>query len=393
MAGLLGTQFGSLLVEPARAEERIRVATFNCSMNRNEPGQLLRDLTSGSDSQIQKVASIIRIVRPHIVLLNEFDEVPNAEAVELFRSQYLQRETEDGGISGTPIAYPHAFIPTVNTGVPSNRDLDHDGRSDGPGDAFGFGRFPGQYGMVVLSQFPLKPEEVRSFGNLLWKDMPSPLLPEATQDGRIQRWYSSDDLNVFRLSSKSHCDVPILVGSTPLHLLISHPTPPAFDGAEDRNGRRNHDEIRLWKEYLTSEDAAWLKDDTGRTGGLPTSQHFVIAGDLNADPVDGGSVPGAIQQILNHPRVNSLFVPESMGAVEAATLQAKANVQHKGPPGQDTSDFNDQSVGNLRVDYVLPSNSLQVTGSGVYWPGQGEAGAELVDCSDHRLVWIDLVVP
>ena len=83
-----------------------------------------------------------------------------------------------------------------------------------------------------------------------------------------------------------------------MHVLASHPTPPAFDGPEDRNGKRNHDEIRLWADYLTGGAAA------GYLGAsLPEDEPFVILGDLNADPLDGGSVPGAIQQLLNHPRI------------------------------------------------------------------------------------------
>ena len=31
------------------------------------------------------------------------------------------------------------------------------------------------------------------------------------------------------------------------------PTPPAFDGEEDRNGRRNHDEIRFWVDYVSTQ--------------------------------------------------------------------------------------------------------------------------------------------
>ncbi|MEZ4950428.1 MAG: hypothetical protein R2784_13730 [Saprospiraceae bacterium] len=64
--------------------------------------------------------------------------------------------------------------------------------------------------------------------------------------------------------------------------MISHPTPPVFDGKEDRNGKRNHDEIRLWKDYI--QNAAYLKDDNNRTEGLEKDAHFVIMGDSNADP-------------------------------------------------------------------------------------------------------------
>jgi hypothetical protein len=60
---------------------------------------------------------------------------------------------------------------------------------------------------------------------------------------------------VLRLSSKSHWDVPIDIplgdGVTKrVHMLLHHPTPPAFDGEEGRNLRRNHDEIRLFADYV-----------------------------------------------------------------------------------------------------------------------------------------------
>jgi hypothetical protein len=47
-------------------------------------------------------------------------------------------------------------------------DLDNDGtigvRDNAyAGDALGFGRFPGQYGMLVLSRFPIDTSRVRTF--------------------------------------------------------------------------------------------------------------------------------------------------------------------------------------------------------------------------------------
>ena len=74
-----------------------------------------------------------------------------------------------------------------------------------------------------------------------------------------------------------------------------------FDGAEDRNGTRNHDEIRFWADYV--EDASYIYDDAGVYGGLGGGARFVIAGDQNSDPLDGDSIPGAIQQLLDHRRI------------------------------------------------------------------------------------------
>ena len=194
---------------------------------------------------------------------------------------------------------------------------------------------------------------------------------------------------MLRLSSKNHCDVGVKVGRTTVRVLVSHPTPPAFDGPEDRNGRRNADEIRLWADYLS--DAPYLAAKGPET--------FVIVGDLNADPIDGGSVPGAIQQLLDHPKVQGGTNPRSEGAAEASRLQRGANDRHKGDPALDTADFSDASVGNLRADYVLPSKDLKVVGGGVFWPVAADPLARLVAMSpkvassDHRLVYLDVVVP
>src|SRR5699024_9204094 len=138
----------------------------------------------------------------------------------------------------SPAFYPYSFSAPVNTGVPSELDLDRDGTVGGPDDAWGFGEFPGQYGMVVLSRHPIRADQVRTFQDRRWADMPRNLLPTD--------FYGPEISPQLRLSSKSHWDVPVQIGSTVLHVLAAHPTPPSFDGPEKRNQRRNHDEIRLW---------------------------------------------------------------------------------------------------------------------------------------------------
>src|SRR3546814_8760084 len=112
---------------------------------------------------------------------------------------------------------------------------------------------------------------------------------------------------------------------TPLgvvHFLISHPTPPVFDGAENRNGLRNHDEIRLWAEYLSGAAIDWLYDDSGRRGGLAPDAAFVLAGDLTADPVDGDGYQHPVRLLLDHPRINAAFVPTSTGDRKSPRLNS-----------------------------------------------------------------------
>src|SRR5262249_14666285 len=145
-----------------------------------------------------------------------------------------------------PVSYPYRYTAPSNTGVPSGFDLDNNGSVGGGNDAFGFGAFPGQFGMAVYSKYPIDVANVRTFQKFLWKDMPGALLPDNPSTPEPADWYSPDELAVFRLSSKSHWDVPITIDHHVVHFLVSHPTPPVFDGPEDRNGLRNHDEIRFW---------------------------------------------------------------------------------------------------------------------------------------------------
>ena len=386
------------VVMPAQAtggnEERaVRFATFNASLNRGSIGELLDDLATPDDPQIQAVAEIIQRTRPDVLLINEFDYDPNGTAMALFQENYLS-VSQNGA---TPISYPHTFAAESNTGIQSGRDLDKNGVIGGPGDAFGFGFFPGQFGMAVFSMYDIDEGTARTFQNFLWKDMPGRLIPANPVTG--EPWYDEGDMEVFRLSSKSHWDLPIQVGSKTVHFLVSHPTPPVFDGPEDRNGTRNFDEIRFWADYIRGgQHSRYIYDDAGAYGGLAPGALFVIAGDQNADPFDGDSVPGAAQQLLDSPKVNTKITPASDGGVEAAD-QGPPNDTHLGDPAFDTADFSEAAFGgpgNLRADYVLPSRSLKMVDAGIFWPTSDDPYFYLTGpgfppvSSDHRLVWIDI---
>jgi hypothetical protein len=237
----------------------------------------------------------------------------------------------------------------------------------------------------VLSKFPIDAAAARSFRLLRWSALPGALEPKHP-DGRA--FYPPAVWAQLRLSSKSHWDLPIDTPLGRIHLLAAHPTPPVFDGPERRNAARNHDEIRLWAEYLTPGDKPWLCDDAGRCGGLAEGERFVIAGDYNADPADGGSLPGAIHQLLEHPRVLRYATPRSEGAMASAQANA-VNGAHRSFAGHDTAQFGPRN-GNYRVDYVLPSVGLPVQASGVFWPAPAQPGTEWLDATDHRMVWVDL---
>lgn len=363
----------------------LRVASYNVSLYDDESGGLIRRL-GADDTRARAIAAVLQRVRPDIVLLNEFDFDTEGRAAELFQQHYLQVPQRDGGEA---LHYAYRYLAPVNTGVPSGLDLDRNGSigglsRNGGNDAWGYGLHPGQYGMLLLSRYPIDYAQVRSFQRFKWRELPGAQPPRDPLTG--EAWYSATAWAQFRLSSKSHWDVPVRTPLGVLHVLAAHPTPPVFDGPENRNGRRNFDEIRLWAEYLSPGERPWLCDDQGHCGGLPRDAHFVIVGDYNADPVDGEGVADAMNQLLQHPRVNALSPPRSEGASERAMRYA---LPRQGEIATHTADFG-AKAGTLRVDYVLPSQGLPVVGSGVFWPREGAPEAALAKASDHHLVWIEL---
>ncbi|BAY23500.1 phytase [Calothrix sp. NIES-2100] len=380
----------------------IRFSQFNASLNRNADGQLITDLSTPNNAQAKAVAEIIQRNNPDILLVNEFDyvKVNPLEAVQLFQQNYLA--VSQNGATG--VNYPYFYIAPSNTGIASGFDLNNDGQvvttpgASGYGDdAFGFGNFPGQYGMLLLSKYPIDTANIRTFQNFLWKDMPNSLLSTISTPNSNTPWYSPEEQNALRLSSKNHWDVPIKINGETIHVLVSHPTPPTFDGTEDRNGKRNHDEIRLWADYITPGKGDYIYDDAGKKGGITAGSRFVIMGDQNADPVDGDSYDNAIRQLLQHSGINTNVIPTSPGASQQAALQGGANVNQKGNANFDTADFPDTAPGNLRTDYVLPSADLTISNSAVFWPVNTDPNFPLVGTfpfpsSDHRLVYADVEV-
>jgi len=333
---------------------------------------LLRDILKGEDRDIQSAVDVIAHISPDILLLTGFDWDHGMSTLGAFASLL--------GVAGTP--YPHLYAARPNAGKASGLDLDGDGRLGGPRDAQGYGRFAGHGGMALLSRLPLVHDEVREFTDLRWKDFPGALLPE-TDAGPFP---SAEALDAQLLSSVAHWDVPVIMeGGTRLHLLSFAAGPPVFDGPEDRNGRRNHDEVALWSHYLA-----------GGLGQSAPDDLIVVLGNANLDPADGEGLQDAILDLLAHPRVQDAR-PHSAGGDEAAGAQRGANIGQSGDPNLDTADWSDDpGPGNLRVSYVLPDRQLSVIASGVFWPAAGDPMRQLIEgegASRHRLVWVDIEVP
>ncbi|MFC6635974.1 endonuclease/exonuclease/phosphatase family protein [Sulfitobacter sediminilitoris] len=313
------------------AAETLRVATFNTELSRKGPGLLLRDIARANDPQINAVIAEIRKAGPDVIALQGFDFDLENTALEAF-AVALEAQGQ---------SYPYFFAAPPNAGLQTDLDLDGDNQLGGPGDAQGYGRFFGQGSMAIMSRYPVLTAEVEDHSQLLWRKLPNALLPEMAG----KPFPSEEALEVQRLSSHGHWIVPILhpvFGR--VSILTYHATPPVFDRAEDRNGKRNHDETAFWVHYLN-----------GSFGGPPDGQ-FLLVGDANLDPQGGDGRGQIMATLLSHPMLQD--------------------------PLPDLETVMWQQTGPLRVDYVLPSSDWKVIDAGVM-PINPAA-------SRHALVWVDV---
>jgi hypothetical protein len=333
--------------------EALRIATWNVGLDRTGPGLLVAELAKGDTPQIASVVRVLSALDADVVLLSSVDYDRGGVALGLLADR----------LAAAGLDYPHRFALRPNTGMQTGFDVDGNGRIGDPQDAQGWGLFAGQGGMAILSRLPLDAGAAKDHSVFLWRDLPEALLPEGM---------APDLQDVQRLATTGFWVVPVLTESGPLHLLAWHATPPVFDGPEDRNGRRNHDEAAFWRYYLE-----------GSLPMQPPDGPFVLLGDGNLDPVDGDGLADGIVSILSHPRLQDPVPRGSHGRSEPA---------QGGDPALDTALYD--SIGGLRLDYVLPASQLAVTAAGVLWPGQDDPlAADLAAASRHFPVWVDVELP
>ena len=327
---------GLLVCAGPLAADSYRIATYAAPLSRDGPGLLLRDLIKGEDPQIAAIQSVIADIDPDILLLADFDYDLDGLALAAFANAF-----------SNPFPYPFAQAP--NAGRATGLDVDGNGRTGEARDAMGYGRFAGDGGLAVLSRYPIDEEGLRDYGDLLWRDMPSAVLPVGP-DGP---YFSEAVMDILPVSSTAHWDLPVLLPDGPVHLLAFAATPPVFDGPEDMNGLRSRDELRLWEHVLD-----------GRLGTMPAS--FVVIGNSNLDPVAGDGDRAAMARFLAR---NDLQDPHA---------------------GQPNADWGADGPGALRVSYVLPSRDWRVVDAGTYAPPSVLEGDEGSLVGPHRLVWVEI---
>ncbi|MGR5173639.1 endonuclease/exonuclease/phosphatase family protein [Vibrio owensii] len=419
--------------------KEVKIATYNLSFDRStfedlvaemqvEPAKQTELVTAYLDGtiadedktmaekviQIRNVAAIIQKNRPDVLMMAEYNNDGTGEdmvALEGFQNNYLSVAQSLDGAGGEanlePIEYPYAESYSTNTGLNSGLDLDNNGTAGQlPGDAWGFGFYHGQYAFALMSKYEIDTENTRTFQEFKWKDMEGAEIPKITicdgsqtiPDGMKcgDDWYTDEEWDVVRLSSKNHVDAPIIIptekGDEVVHLLMSHPTPPVFDPG--KNKVQNGAEVEFWHHYVQGKE--YFYDDAGNKGGLTEGAKFVMMGDQNLDPLDGDGFSDIMQAFHNDPLVNQEVMngelyPTSFGAAEHAVDSSSTHPI----PNRITSTF------GLGVDYAMPSANLNVVDSGVYWAASYEEGRKLFNddrigkygngkdvSSDHRMIWI-----
>ncbi len=318
------------MTAPGRADT-LRFATFNTELSRKGPGLLLRDILAAKDAQVNAVLAQIIAADADVIALQGID----------YDLENLTLAALSDALKAKGAAYPYVFAAPPNAGRQTAFDMDGDGKTGGAGDAQGYGRFFGQGSMALLSRFPVATQDVQDFTQMLWQDMPGALLPE--KDGLP--FPSAPALAAQRLFSHGGWAVPVdhpTLGR--VTVLTYHATPPVFDGPEDRNGKRNHDETAFWTHYLN-----------GAFGAVPAGR-LVLLGDANLDPDRGDGLGAAMADLLRHPMLQD--------------------------PLPDQPTVNWPQTGPMRVDYVLPSADWTVIDAQVM--------PQAPLASRHSLVWVAL---
>ncbi|WP_205518680.1 endonuclease/exonuclease/phosphatase family protein [Pseudotabrizicola algicola] len=295
----------------------MRLAYWNTDLNRAGPGLLLRDLRLGRADDLRVAARTIAALQADVLVISGFDYDAGGLALAALNA-------------ALPQPYDHLRPLRPNTGIASGFDLDGNGRSDEARDAIGFGRFPGEGGMAILSRLPLDAAASVDHSGLLWRDLPGAALPPLPEGAA----------EMLRLSTTGHHDTAVVLpDGRRLHLLTWHATPPAFDG--ERNIRRNHDEAAFWLHLLDSPQAPQAP--------------FVLIGQANVDPDKGNGDPAALRALLADTRLQDVLAG-------------------------DTVDYGG-ALGVLRVSYILPSASITVTGAGHAPQPEG---------ARHHPIWMEI---
>lgn len=260
--------------EQRSEKESLRVATVNAGLSEDEEGALAERLEGGQDEAAQMLARNIQKTRPDVLLITDIDT--DTHVPDIFKDQYLaeaQADGEAGSKDLSPLDYRYVYAASTNAGVQSGADLNGNGSTGDAGDAFGVGHFEGQRSMILYSRYPIKQDEVRTFNDLIWSELPGNSLDTEK--------YSKLVRSVLPLNSTSLWDVPLDVDGETVHVVATGLTPDQGEGAD---ADRRLDQLRFLNMYLSdSDELRDLTDDAGAYGGLEQEANAVVLGALGPD--------------------------------------------------------------------------------------------------------------
>jgi hypothetical protein len=318
----------------ALVAEGFRVATFHAELTRKGPGLLLRDVLRGKDEQIAALEQINATVRPDVLLLTKVDF-----DLEKRTAKALQHA----------LGYAHSFALAPNSMIPTDLDLDGDGRAM---DRQTWARYAGE-GAMLLSQHPVALKY--HLADLAWKDMQNPKMPI---DAAGQPFPSKPAQDVQKVVSQGLWIVEIRPKSkTSFTAVLFQNQTPVFDGPEDQNGLRNAAQLRLLEDVMRGQYGSFPKD------------RFVLIGNTNLDPNAGAGDRGAMLDLLNDKRLQDPRPRNRLGE-DATVVWEKA--------------------GPMRVSYVLPSADWTVERAELFWPKDGPLRQAAEQASRHKMVWVQI---
>lgn len=302
--------------------DTLRLATFDTGLGRKGPGLMVRDLMAARDDRMEAALALIAAADADVLMLMDVDWDHDGAGL----AALVERLSQAGR------TYGHHLALRPNSGIPSGVDLDGDGTAHEARDALGYGWFTGDSGLAVLSRYPIG--EVQDFSGTLWVDR-----------GVVADLLPPEAMPIVPLATTAQWVVPIDVDGAAITLVTMSAGTPVFDGPEDRNGLRNRDELTYVADLVEGVERP------------------VVMGRANLDPDRGEGHGEALRRLLDHPALQDPVPVDD--ADNAATVEWR-------------------SVGQMRVDYVLPPRGLRVLDSGILH--DDAAGIA-------RLVWVDVAVP
>lgn len=272
----LGSDFlESLLIE--NVGQRLRVATFDAGLSSREPGLLAADLAGGQNARAQQVAEVIKRADADVLLLTGFDA--DEQALATFNNEYLKNASSDG----PAVDYRYRYVGPSNLGVASGADLDQDKIVGGPGDAWGYGEFPGQGSMVLLSRHPIDIGDIQVLTDQRWAEVPGNRLAEA---GLTQTASAA-----IPVMESGLWDVPLTIAGQKLRVIAVQARP----GSEQLGyaAARHHDELTVIGDWVDAAD--YLRDDQGAAPS--NTAPYVVMGELGRDERHNAAVDSLLEKI------------------------------------------------------------------------------------------------